>query len=300
MRRTFPLPRTRARQDGYALLLMVFLTTLLLISTMAVGLRVLTEGRRQKEAEMIWRGKQYTRAIKLYYRKFGRFPTSLDNLTQPQTGNVRFMRQAYTDPMNKQDGSWRLIYVGPAGQLLGSLKPQPSLFPSGPPGATPTPPGGLFSPGGSTGSGANPLSPTPGTFGSGFGAGTSGTSTAPGTGPGTASGTGSGTSGTGTDSTGTSTDTTGNTPTIVGGNIIGIGSKINQPSIMVYETATNYRLFEFVWNPSKEMGVISSQGPGIGTQPGTPGQTPTGPQPNPIGPQPAPQPPTNPNPQQQQ
>ena len=25
--------------------------------------------------------------------------------------------------MNKEDGSWRLIYVGPAGNLIGSLKP---------------------------------------------------------------------------------------------------------------------------------------------------------------------------------
>jgi len=33
----------------------------------------LTEGRREKEKEMIWRGKQYTRGVKLYYRKLGGF-----------------------------------------------------------------------------------------------------------------------------------------------------------------------------------------------------------------------------------
>ena len=37
------------------------------------------------------------------------------------------MRQAYKDPMNGEDGSWRLIYVGPAGQLIGSLKPPQNL-----------------------------------------------------------------------------------------------------------------------------------------------------------------------------
>src|SRR5260370_3216410 len=37
------------------------------------------------------------------------------------------MRQAYKDPMNKEDGSWRLIYVGAAGQLIGSLKPRQNL-----------------------------------------------------------------------------------------------------------------------------------------------------------------------------
>ena len=47
---------------------------------------------------MIWRGRQYVRGIKLYYRKTGRFPTSMDDLTKPKLGSLRFMRQAYKDP----------------------------------------------------------------------------------------------------------------------------------------------------------------------------------------------------------
>src|SRR5713226_10094185 len=115
--------RCRGNQAGYALLLVLFLAALLLVSTMVAAPRILTEGKREKEQEMIWRGKQYVRGVKLYYRKMGRFPTSLDDLTKPKVGNLRFMRQAYKDPMNKDDGSWRLIYVGAAGQLIGSLKP---------------------------------------------------------------------------------------------------------------------------------------------------------------------------------
>src|SRR5260370_29208167 len=76
---------------------------------------------------MIWRGKQYARGVKLYYRKLGRPPTSLDDLTKPKVGSLRFMRQAYKDPMNKEDGTWRLIYVGAAGQLIGSLNPRQNL-----------------------------------------------------------------------------------------------------------------------------------------------------------------------------
>ena len=37
------------------------------------------------------------------------------------------MRQAYKDPVNPVDGSWRMIYVGPNGQLIGSLKSRPVL-----------------------------------------------------------------------------------------------------------------------------------------------------------------------------
>ena len=114
-------------QSGFALLMVLFLTTLVLLGAMAAAPYVRTEAQREKEQEMIWRGKQYVRGVKLYYRKMGRFPTSVDDLTKPKLGSLRFMRQAYKDPMNKADGSWRFIYVGPAGQLIGSLKP-PQTF----------------------------------------------------------------------------------------------------------------------------------------------------------------------------
>src|SRR5262245_47191745 len=103
------------------------MATLMLIATMAVAPNLLNQGRREREQEMVWRGKQYVRAIKMYYRKTGKFPTSLEDLTKPKIGNIRFMRQTYKDPMNGKDGEWRLIYVGPAGQLIGSLKPQRAL-----------------------------------------------------------------------------------------------------------------------------------------------------------------------------
>jgi hypothetical protein len=118
------IPTAGKRSErGYALLVVIFLMTLLLISTTVIAPNILTEGRREKEKDMIWRGKQYTRGVKLYYRKMGRFPSNLDDLTKPKLGSLRFMRQAYKDPMNKDDGSWRFIYVGPGGQLIGSLKP---------------------------------------------------------------------------------------------------------------------------------------------------------------------------------
>jgi hypothetical protein len=97
----------------------------------------------------------------------------------------------------------------------------------------------------------------------------------------------------------------------MGGNIIGVGSKINKKSIMVYDKAKNYRLFEFIWDPSKDtfgMGQPGMQtGTGLGGQPvgqpigqpiGQPGQNPMGQQPgqNPTNPQQNPQQPQNPQP----
>ena len=88
------------------------------------------------------------------------------------------------------------------------------------------------------------------------------------------------------------------TSTIIGGNIIGVGSKINKRSIMVYEKAKNYRLFEFIWDPSKDAIGAGQAGMQTGTGLGqNPVQTPFGQQPGqnpPTPPQNPQQPPQNP------
>lgn len=111
----------RRVEKGFALIFVLFLVALLIVGGSVVFVNRLTEGKRQKEAETIWRGQQYARAIGLYYRKFGRFPTNVDDLVKEQNG-VRFLREAYKNPMNKEDGSWRFIYVTPTGQLIGSVR----------------------------------------------------------------------------------------------------------------------------------------------------------------------------------
>src|SRR4029077_11946233 len=120
MRPSSPENRRR-KQAGYTLLMAVFMVATMLILAAATAPNILTQGRREKEEDMVWRGQQYARAIGLYYRKFGKYPTKLDDLVK-ETNGVRFLRKAYTDPMNKDDGSWRFIYVGPNGQLIGSLR----------------------------------------------------------------------------------------------------------------------------------------------------------------------------------
>ena len=280
-------PQTvRKRSErGYALLVVIFLVTVLLLSTMVVATNILTEGQREKEKEMIWRGNQYARGVKLHFRKLGRFPTSLDDLTKPKVGSLRFMRQAYKDPMNKEDGSWRFIYVGPAGQLIGSLKPpqQNILFPQT--GGVGTPANALNGPG---------TPAQPGAIGQQGPAGTQPGGTASGANPPATTGTPAG-----TDQSDSGSNPqpipTGDTSTIIGGNIIGVGSKINKSSIIVYDTAKNYRLFEFIWNPSKDNFGVGQPGLQTGTglgQTGVPGQpvplgqNPTTPQPNPQQPPP--------------
>lgn len=281
--------RGRRGERGYALLMVAFAATLMLIAAMTVAPGIKANRKREQEKEMIWRGNQYVRGVMMYYRKNGKYPTSLDDLMKPHIGNVRYMRQAYKDPMNKEDGSWRLIYIGPSGQLIGSLKPQRTLtLPVGIPGAA-----GIGTPAANLpGAGINSVN----------GLGTLGTGTA-----GAQQGTGGTTPATGA---GVSTDTNANgnpalpaaePTTIIGGNIIGVGSKAKGHSIIYYDKASDYHLFEFIWDPSKNaIGVGQQIAPGAqipGTS--TPG-TPVSPFGNPGGtnPQPTPNPPLSNPPQQ--
>jgi hypothetical protein len=286
-------PGRASRERGYALLMVMFIAALMFASVMTIAPNILTQGKREKEEEMIWRGKQYVRGIKLYYRKLGRFPTSLDDLTKPKVGTLRFMRQAYKDPMNKADGSWRLIYVGPSGQLIGSLKPPQTIN---------LPATGGTQPGTAASALAGANQPQPGANARQAPAGAQ-TGAAPG-GPGGETQQNPTSADQGESPSNSVPGSLTDTPTIIGGNIIGVGGKFPERSIKIYEKAKNYRLFEFVWDPSKDALTIGGQ---VGTQVGTPvapgkgqGQTPFGaqPVPNPMNPPSNPQlpPPTsNPN-----
>ncbi len=279
--------RRRVKQDGYAILLVAFMTTLLLLTAIVAVPSVRTERRREQEEEMIWRGKQYVHAIKLYYRKNGRFPTNVDDLTKPKNGSLRYLRQEYKDPMNKEDGKWRLIYVGPSGQLIGSTKPQQTIQISG--GAnvgTPAGQAGFGSmqqgQGNSQGSfGGSSFGSTNGNSNSSFGNSSFGSQG----GFGAQNNNPNGNNGNGQQNPNAATGTTQNqdpnapasgdananqtadvdTSSFVGGNIIGIGSKANHKSVIVYEKATNYHQFEFIWDPSKDTMGMGGTGTGAGT-----------------------------------
>jgi type II secretory pathway pseudopilin PulG len=96
-----------AAHQGYAMVAL-----LVAIAIMAVALSVAlptwsTLAKREREAELIFRGEQYARAIALYQRQFANaFPPSLDILVQQ-----KFLRKRYRDPMS-EDGEFQVILVG--------------------------------------------------------------------------------------------------------------------------------------------------------------------------------------------
>jgi len=86
------------------LLVLIAIITVLLTVAMPVWR---TLDQRAREEELIFRGKQYARAIMLFQRKFANaYPPSLDVLI-----DQKFLRKKYKDPVNK-DADFQLIYQG--------------------------------------------------------------------------------------------------------------------------------------------------------------------------------------------
>lgn len=109
--------RTRS-ECGFALLFVYAMAAVIAIMLFMALPRVAFEAQRDKEQLLIDRGEQYSRAVTLFVRKFGRYPADIDALQSTQ--NLRFLRQKYIDPMTGKD-EWRLIHVGPGGVFTDSL-----------------------------------------------------------------------------------------------------------------------------------------------------------------------------------
>jgi type II secretory pathway pseudopilin PulG len=130
---------SRSEDHGYAMAaLLVGLAVMSIMMSAALPVwRTATQ--REREAELIFRGEQYARAVELFQRKYaGAFPPNLDILL-----NERFLRRKYTDPMT--DGEFQLLYVGQGagqpGQVgLGTPQQQGGRGGRGIQGGVPAPP----------------------------------------------------------------------------------------------------------------------------------------------------------------
>ncbi|TEU05555.1 MAG: type II secretion system protein [Candidatus Aminicenantes bacterium] len=105
------------RKEGYVLIIL-----LIAIFVMSIGLLVAipvweTQIQREKEKELIFRGKQYVEAIRLFQTKHpGSFPKSFDELVEEKC-----IRKLFPDPMTK-DGEWNIIlpYSGSSSRRRGA------------------------------------------------------------------------------------------------------------------------------------------------------------------------------------
>jgi type II secretory pathway pseudopilin PulG len=129
-------------ERGYAMAaLLVALAVMAILLTVAMPVWR-HEAQREKEAELIFRGEQYARAIALYRAKNGNMlPPSFDVLVQG-----RYLRKKYKDPMTK-DGEFLPIAmaqnaggVSQPGPGRGGTRGAPGMVPPPQPIGTPSVP----------------------------------------------------------------------------------------------------------------------------------------------------------------
>lgn len=235
------------------------MTLLLTMALMAIAAGVIVSSitfdiKRDREEEMIHRGVQYSRAIRLYYKKFGRYPTKLEDLEN--TNQMRFLRKRYKDPLTGKD--FKLLHFGEAKLAMNALGGQ-GIAGASTIGAN----GSLNSPGGLTqtsGFGGNS------TFGSNttstFGQNSAGTNQ-------TAAGTQGATDGSTPDATGSNSSTSssgfgslnGNSGdklsgTTFGGPIVGVASLNKNRTIREFDHKTKYNEWQFVYDPTLDRGFL--------------------------------------------
>ena len=99
----------RTRESGYAMAaLLVAMAVMAVLMTAALPVWK-HDARRAKEEELVWRGQQYVRAIRLYYMRMRALPPSVDVLV-----SGRYLRKKYKDPITNDDF-----------QVLGAGSPMP-------------------------------------------------------------------------------------------------------------------------------------------------------------------------------
>ena len=130
---------------GYTLVAVVIGMAVMAILIAAVAPSVATIMKRDREQELIFRGKQYARAIVLFQKRYGRFPNELKEM---YTNQPRTIRKLWKDPMcNCAD--WQVIHpntpdaIGTGGGTGLPGRAVPGVN-SGGPQPTPTP--GVFGP----------------------------------------------------------------------------------------------------------------------------------------------------------
>ena len=260
--------------EGYVLLAVLVLVFLMLLALTVAAPKIAMQLKHDQELETQNRANQYVRAIRLFHKKTGNYPTSIEQLEK--TANQRFLRQRYLDPLTGKD-DWRMIQVGQnkttvkgffgkdlpgMGTGLGSAAGMQSNIGGA---------GSTGSPGSSFGSGSSSFG-SGSSFGSNGGTGSSfGSSTA------NTAGNTTGTSGTGATGSGSSTGGVQSTDATEfkgsTGPIMGVGVPKDGEAFLTVNGVSTYQEWEFIYDPRIEQ-LYAQNGGALGSG-GTLGSAPT-------------------------
>lgn len=94
----------QSKERGYALLVAIFAISIFSILILTARAHWETEIRRDLEAELIFRGRQYVSAIERFIKKNNNlYPQDLEILYEK-----KFIRKSFPDPMT-ESGTWNIV-----------------------------------------------------------------------------------------------------------------------------------------------------------------------------------------------
>lgn len=253
-----PIRNSRHGEEGYLLVWVVFMLFIFALWLSVAVPRTAKEIQRDRELETMRRGKQYIRAVQLYFRKFHAYPPNANALVN--TNQIRFLRKKYIDPTTHKD-DWRPIRYG-------STKTQTLGFFGQPIAGAGSAAGSVVAgvgPSGNGGLGGSSIG-----SGSGFGgssifspSGSSSSSISPGTS--TTTGTTGTTGSSGTGSTGSSSSFGSSDQSTFGGvGIVGFSPASTATSILIYKKKQHYNEWEFTYDPLTDIQTQSGNSGAIG------------------------------------
>jgi type II secretory pathway pseudopilin PulG len=257
---THSRPAQRRKERGYILLSLLLVIALMVIAAGIIIPSITFDIKRDREEEMIHRGVQYSRAIRAYYKKFGRYPAKLEDLES--ANNLRFLRKRYKDPVTGKDfqllhfGDVKLTFTGGIG---GAMVPGANTLGG---------PGGLSGNAALQNLAANAIaSYAGGQQNVNPAVATSDSSQQPGqsdAGPNGAGPNGTSNSTSGSSSPFGSGNQAGGTGTFGGGPIVGVASTSKKETIREFNHKKKYNDWQFIYDPGTDRG-------GLITTPNQPG-----------------------------
>jgi type II secretory pathway pseudopilin PulG len=259
-------------ESGYILITLMMMCSMIVIMLAVVLPQMSQQIRRDREMELIHRGVQYSRAIRRFYKKNGRYPVRLEELEN--SNNIRYLRNRYKDPTTGKD--FKLLHfgevqVGQAAGIAGGVAPGANALGAVPgPASDSTDGQSAFGGPGRVNTGAS-LNPR--------GALSNQSSDSPSTTPSDNSGTSSSSFGTSSNNSSFGTSNSSSSPfansanaagpggqnpsgfggqVFGGGPIVGVASTSKKQSIREFNKKNHYNDWQFIYDPSSDRGGLLS------------------------------------------
>ena len=112
----------RTGESGHLMIALVVALAMLLIFSTVATRSWLDIIRRDREADMMFRAQEISRALVKYRKANQRLPNNLEELMEPGPKGQYFLRRLYEDPL-ALDGKWGLIYAAPGGGIVDPNSP---------------------------------------------------------------------------------------------------------------------------------------------------------------------------------